>query len=369
MKAALFSIALATPVMAGTPEIDAARERESFLSTLFAGTQRVDAEVEGLTSDDIRIWRESLTYEQDRDDWIFTAAAAHRSLEIDYRPTIVTSPAHRREDTWEGSLEIARRLSSAWEVSLSGRAYDGFADYRSLWIAEYYDQFVGFLPGYEKADPHGLSATLEAAWDYLPRTGQLTAAFTFGRDTIVPAWSALGLDLERTRDVLDTFSGSLAWQAALSPRVKMQHTLRATQITAREPRVQFQSEAAWALTDRLTLRAHAGGAREQPDFDAWYGGLALDCRLAPQWHAQLTARLYEDSGEISSSNFNTAAPGVATRELALSLLWSNDITSLRLSVGHYDTDYAPLDDNNLFFGNLYCDRDFLTTRLAFTHYF
>jgi len=369
MKAALFFTALAAPVMAGTPETATAPEGEPFLSALFSGTQRVDAEVEGLTSDDIKIWRESTTYEQQRGDSTFTAAAAHRSLEIDYRPTIVTSPAHRREDTWEGSLEIARRLSSAWEVSFNGRAYDGFADYRSLWIAEYYDQFLGFLPGYEKADPHGLSATLEATWDYLPRTGQLTAAFTFGRDTIVPAWSALGLDLERTRDVLDTFSGSLIWEAALSPRVKMQHTLRATQITARETRVQFQSEAAWALTDRLTLRAHAGGAREQPDFDAWYGGLALDCRLAPQWHAQLTARLYEDSGEISSSNFNTAAPGVATRELAVSLLWSNVTTSVRLSAGLLDTRYEALDDNNLFFGNLYRDRDFITTRIAFTHYF
>lgn len=230
--------------MAGTPETAAPPERTPFLSAIFAGSQRVDAELEGLTSDDINVWRESLTYEQARDGRTFTAAAAHRSLEIDYQPTIVTSPAHRREDTWEGSLEIARRLSGAWEISLSGRAYDGFADYRSLWIAEYYDQFVGFLPGYEKADPHGISATLEAAWDYLPRTARLTAAFTFGRDAIVPAWSALGLDLVRTRDVLDTFSGSLLWEAALSPRVKMQHTLRATQITAREIRVQFQSEAA-----------------------------------------------------------------------------------------------------------------------------
>ena len=39
-----------------------------FFNALFSGTQRLDAEVEGLSSDDISVWRPSLTYEQQRGD-------------------------------------------------------------------------------------------------------------------------------------------------------------------------------------------------------------------------------------------------------------------------------------------------------------
>ncbi len=53
----------------------------------------------------------------------------------------------------------------------------------------------------------------------------------------------------------------------------------------------------------------------------------------------------------------------------MSLLWKGEAAAVRLSLGHYDTRYDALSADNLFFGNLYRDRDFLTARLACTFYF
>ncbi len=188
------------------------------------------------------------------------------------------------------------------------RAYDGFSDYRSLWIAEYYDQFAGFLPGYEVADPHGASVTLCGVWTCLSRAGKLGASFTYGRDHIVPAWTAEGAAATRTRDVLDTFSARLLWEAALHPRLKMQHALRLTDVTNRSLRTQLNSKLVWAATDRLSLRLQGGGALESPDFKAWFAGAALEFEFTPAWHAGLSARWYEDTGELETSNFQHRRP-------------------------------------------------------------
>jgi len=365
MRAASCLLLLAAPVLAG-PSVPAAAEPAPFLDRVFAGVQRLDGELDGLDGDGISVWRSGLTYEQQRGAWTFTALLGQTWTSIDYEPTIVTEPAHRAEDTLEGSLELRHRLSDAWELSAAARAYDGFSDYRSLWISEYYDQFYGFLPGYEYADPRGQAYTLGGVWTYSPRAGKLGLYTTWGRDHIVPAWSAEGPVATPTRDVLDTFSARLLWEAALTPRVKMQHALRLTDVTDRDLRTQVNSELVWAATDRLTLRLHGGGAQESPDFEAWFGGLAFECEFTPAWHAGLSARWYEDTGEIEAANFNTAAPGVSTRELALSLLWKGETSAVRLSLGHYGTNYEALDANNLFFGNLYRDRDFLTARFACT---
>ena len=336
---------------------------------LFDGLQRLDADTELLDGGGISVLRSSVSYEQQRGDWTFHLGSAVSTTAIDYEPTIVTFPADRREETWELSAEASRSISEEWEVSLGARYYDGFSDYRSLWIAEYYDQFTGFLSGYETADPRGLSADLGVTWEYLPRTAKLTAGVSFGRDHIVPAWSPLGETVERTRDSLDSLSASLRWEAALSPRVKMEHTLRLTDTTGRDLRWQSRSEIAWAATDRLTLRAEAGGALEDPTFEALFGGISMEYAFTENWRAGLTARIYDDTGELESANFNTAAPGVTSRELSAHLLWTKGTTSVRLSAGVLEADYEGLSDDNLFFGNLYRDRDFLTARLAVTHAF
>jgi hypothetical protein len=375
MKTPLLVMAgLTIPAMGGPPEHAESPPLPddspvSFFETLFSGSQRLDAEVEGLVSDDIDVWRSALTYEQQRDEGTVAATLAKSWLEIDYEPTIVTFPSHRSEETPEGFFEFSRKAGQEWEISLGGRCYDGFPDYRSLWIAEFYDQFVGFLPGYEFADPRGWALAFGAEWDYLPRAGRLSGTLSWGRDHIVPGWSAEGIDLTRTRDVLDTFSGALRWETTLNPRLRMEQSARIVDVTERSLRTHVHSETAWAVTDNVTLRAHLGGAREDPEFEAWYVGAALDWEFAPSWHIGLSARLYDDSGEINSSNFNAAAPGMTSRELAFNLLWQQETTSLRISVGRYETRYDPLSEDNLFFGNLYRDREFLTVRVAYTSYF
>jgi hypothetical protein len=344
MKSALLAALLTLPLHAGTPPAGQPVDESLPAFRLFDGLQRSDADVELLTGGGISVFRSAAAYEQKRNDWTFTAGTALSSISIDYEPSIVTSAADRRD-------------------------YDGFSDYRSLWIAEYYDQFTGFLPGYEKADPHGWSVNAGAAWEYLPRTAKLTASLSYGYDHIVPAWSPLGAAVSRSRDALGTLTGSLAWEAALTPAVKMEHTLRVTDTAGRELRWQARSEFAWAATDRLTFRAEAGGAMEDPTFEALFAGLSAEYAFTGKWRAGLSARIYDDTGELETANFDTAAPGVTTRELSAHLLWSSGTTSVRLSAGVLDASYDGLSDDNLFFGNLYRDRDFFTTRLAITHVF
>lgn len=359
---------------------EAGEEASSFFSNLFAGTQRIDSEYESFYNEEIWIATTRQSYEQERNGITLSLGGNYSEYFIDYTdPVGATLPSERTEESLGGNISLAYQATQSLSLSLGGRYYQGFADFQSVWISEYYDQFIGGSPlaasSYRAADPSGWGIDLGLIWDY--RVGaRLTFGFNYGRDQIVPAWSFIPNpdnffipEAVPTIDELESFGGSVAWEQALNPRLKTQLLFRASGVTARQVRYQLQNNWAWAVTPDLTLRGQVGGALENPSYEALFGGLSLNYEFIDSWHLALAARLYHDTGEFTSAGFNTAAPELDSSEVSLSLAWSTPVTTVRLSVGFFDTNYGGLSDDNQFFADLYEDRHFVVSRLAISHQF
>ncbi len=349
------------------------------LSNIFSGEQRIDQEFDLLYASDVSVLRSGFTYRQERSKWNIQANVSRTDVSIDYSdPVGGTSPTRRSEDAWSGGLVLGTNLAENLSTTFGFSRYEGYNDYSSVWISEYYDQFVGIPDpvNYEPADPNGYSFSSNLVWDYDPGVSRLTFSFSYANDEIVPAWSLIPNpdnffipEATPTRSSFDTYSGSIAWAKAINPSLRTQMTFRYSDVTELEPRFQLQNDTAWAITDDLTLRAQIGASIQDPDFEAFYGGLSLTYEIDSNWSVGLSARIYDDNGEIVPEGFNTAAPAVTATEFSASLAWQNLNTTIRLSTGIYSVDYDSLDSSNQFFADLYSDRDFLVTRLALSHTF
>jgi hypothetical protein len=356
-----------------------AEDSGSFLDRVFTGIQRVDQDFDLLDDSDVSVWRSTFAYRQERSRWNIEANVGFTDISIDYSdPVGGTSATNRREDSWSGGLILGTDLSEDLSFTFGFSHYEGFNNYASLWISEYYDQFVGIPDptNYNPADPSGSTLSGNLIWDYDPGVARLTLSFSYGNDEIVPAWSLVPNpsnffmpEATPTRSSFDTYTGSVAWAKALSPSLRNQTTFRFSEVTELNPRFQLQNDTAWAISDELTLRAQTGASIQHPDFEAFYGGLSLVYDLNVNWSVGVSARVYDDTGEIVPVGFNTAAPAITSTEFSASLAWQKLSTTVRISAGIYDVDYGPLGPSNQFFADLYRDRSFLVTRLALTYTF
>ncbi|MDB4374265.1 hypothetical protein OAG86_03085 [Akkermansiaceae bacterium] len=332
---------------------------------LFDGLQRLDSEFEGLFSDDIDVWSAAISYEQERNDWTISLGLTRINYDLEYSPvaTLGGTALDLSENTLLGNITLAKDVSNDLQLSFGARGYDGYADYRSIWVAEYYRQNFSFPgSGYSPPDPSGWSLSAGLVWS--PRIeSRLNFSLNYGQDTIAPGWAS---PFESSNDLLESRAVSIRWEETLNPSLKTETTLSYSDITDRDPRVLIQSAWNYAISDDLTLRAQMGAGRENPDFESIYGGLSLDYQLTDQWSVALSSRLYHDSGEIENSGFNTAAPGLQSVETGLSVLYQKGDHSLRASLSYYHTDYDTVDPSNDFFANLYQDRDWIAMRLAYS---
>lgn len=340
------------------------------------GATRVDVEADALLSGDIDIITTRAAFEQTRGTWRVRGRASWSHHRVEYTPTFITSATKRSEDSQSFDLLIEKALSP--EFTLVGTlAYgQGFADHRSIWISEFYDQLNRLNPAYREADPGFLSGSIGLQWNYDPGQSFVSLTFSQADTEIVPGWETRvdsltgNAFLFSADDTLRTFTGTLLWNAAINPRLRLQQTLRVGRTDTRRIRTQVQSELAYVLTDELTCRLQVGGAHEDPTLISRYGGATLVYDFAPQWQANLSFRYYEDTGEVNTANFNTSAPAIATREAAAGLRWSNGSTSVLASIGLYETDYESVaGTGNVFFSGLFQDRSFTAVRLAITHQF
>lgn len=336
----------------------------------FSGAQNIEFTAEGLSASDILIQSYQLYYSGTDGPWTLELGVGSNRYDIDYSPILFGTDQQLSENTESFSVSLTHEWSQQWSGTLTLGAYDGYADYRSIWIAEFYKQFFGAFPSYYDPDPHGQSASVSAEWNYLPGSGSATFGLGFGRDEIAPGWSfdsALGQPAPGMES-LDTVSGNILVEQALNPWLETHLALTFRQTSERDPRYGIVNT--WvAAAGPVAFRLTGGLTSEAPSFEAAYGSALVEWNFHPQWSARLGYRVYSDNGEIESSGFNALAPPVDSAEVFTSLLWDNGDFSVLASVGLLDSDYDDLSEDNEFFGNLYRDRQWWTFRLAASYRF
>ncbi len=336
----------------------------------FSGQQKIEATGESLSASDISVESYRLAYSGEEGSWTFDLGLGVNHYRLDYEPVLFGDSVSLGEETWQTDIALTREWNKEWDSTLRFRAYKGFADYRSIWTAEFYRQFFGAFDSYQAPDPHGLAVGASTVWNYLPGSGKAAFNVDFGRDEIAPGWSFnpfLG-EPEADRDTLNSLSGSLRVEQALNGWLKSEIALSMREISGRDPR--FGIRNTWAAAaGPVAFRLTGGYSEESPAFDAFYGSAMVEWNFVPQWTLNAGYRSYEDSGEIEATGFNAQAPALDSSEIFAGVLWDRGDLAISGSVGFLDTDYAALSADNEFFGNLYRDREWWTFRLAATFRF
>ncbi len=336
----------------------------------FSGGQEIEVTGEFLSADDIDVQSYRTSYSGSDGPWTIEAGIGHTRYQETYQPVLFGTNEKLNEETWQGDLSITREWSDEWSGTLTLSAYEGFADYRSIWISEYYRQLFGAFPAYEEADPKGRSIGAEATWNYLPGSGSANISLNYGRDQIAPGWSfnpAAGVP-EAGAEWLNTVSVGATAEQAITPWLKTELALTGRHTTDRKTRVGIRNS--WAATaGPVAFRLSGGYSEEPPSFDASYASAVIEWNFLPQWSAHIGYRAYQDSGEIQTSGFDALAPPVDSTELFGGILWDRGDLAVSAGVGLLSTDYEALSEDNEFFGNLYRDRDWLTFRFGISYQF
>ncbi len=344
------------------------------------GASSLDFDVDILSSSDIEVLNYKVQYERQIGSYKLLLGYGNTRHQVDYTVPIGTNTDDNFVSTSadDYSLGVEKFIGENLLLSLTGQYTKGFSDHRSVWIAEFNRQRWGGFPSFREANPQSYAASVGLQWNY-SASGRLGATLGYSNALIVPGVSIDGdtvldptgqPDVMITEEGIDTFSGSLQWEQNLNSRLKAQQTLRLSQIENREFRTQFSSEWAYALTPNIVLRLDVGATNEEPTFEAIYGGVKFIYELGTSLQFDLGWRYYEDTGEINSSNFNTAAPGVLNTEISAGVLWTQGNLAMRASVAIFDTDFDEVTNSvNEVFTNLYRDREFIAGRLAMSYSF
>lgn len=331
----------------------------------FSGLQQSTASAELLSSDDITIQAYRIAYSGSEGPWTLEAALGMSQYTLDYAPVLFGSKTHLEEETYDASIALTKKWNPAWQSTINLGSYEGYSEYRSIWISEFYRQFFGSFPEYQSTDPSGISVGASTTWNYQPGVGLAEFSLMLGRDQIAPGWEfnpELGVPVAGN-DELDSVTSSLRWEQAVNPWLKTEVALSARSISDRDPRYSIRHSWA-AASGPVGVRLTGGISDEAPSFDAYHGSAVIEWNVDARWNVFAGYRAYSDSGEIESSGFNAQAPGLNSTELFAGVRWERGDLNISGSVGYLQTDYDELSEDNKFFGNLYRDRDWLTVRLA-----
>lgn len=375
----MFASLIATMAMGmgGEPGDLSGRERQTAVEAIqeqasgWSGRQRLDGEASVLWADGLVLSAYALAGRVTSDPFDLGLTVTRNEFAVTYEPEILGSPASLSEDRMLYTLDGRSSLGREWSLLGSASYYDGFTDYRSLWISEYYEQLFGDVDGYVEPSPKGRSLSLGVEWEYIPVMGKIRFTGGYGLDTIAPAYDFDSDGLVRSRPNL--YSKTLQVQAenVLSARVATQNSLQYTDTTTRDKRWSAQSSWNIAVAEDWFLRVHGGYSVEQPAFDAVFAGCTVEFEFADDWFFRLNGRYYEDTGEIENSlgGFTSSAPSLESVELGAGIRWEGIHSALNLYMGYYQTEYGSLAEDNMFLKNLYNDRRWGLLQLSYTYLF
>jgi hypothetical protein len=302
---------------------------------------------------------------------------------VEYTPNEPIDPFGLERDLSATMVGAQARIEyqanrSEWGAGIS--AYDGFRNYASIWIDEYYRQQYsgGGIPGvaYEDPSPKGYGFDLFWKYELAPSSGFLTLSAGFLSDEVAPGYEIMDLgtsfELVRGETRLDSWTGSLAWEGILNRNMRTRQSVRLIDTTNRDVRFSWSGDLNWLLSDRWISRSSASYATEDPRFEAWSISETIEYQLGSQWAINGTFRYYSDTGQIESANLvSSAAPALLSRQIMLSLRYENvaGTTAFSISTGPYETRYGATGIGTERFKNLYSDRNWWWSRFAFRKVF
>ncbi|MEK7780484.1 MAG: TlpA disulfide reductase family protein [Verrucomicrobiota bacterium] len=335
--------------------------------------RRGEISFETLLASDIEITSTTLSYDQKHGGTEWRINYTHNTLGEDYEPFTLFDflgfPERITEEYDAGAVSLRQKLSEPLTLSVAGGGSQGFTDYRSLWLANYYKQQFSFVPGYETPRPYGYNASTGLRWEYLPATGFADATFLYTYDEIAPGYEYEPVPgvLVKGRDRLETYSPTLKFENLISRRVRMLNELQLTFTTGREVRYAYRNSINLALGERWVVRTLGGYTFENPTLRAWFAGATLEFEITPRWLVNVSGLYYHDTGEIENSAFiSTAAPGIETWQGGLGLRYAGDVSSFSISVAPIWANYEPVTVGTRPFTNLYRDRDWFSVQAAWS---
>ena len=331
-------------------------------------TVSVDADV--LISDDVNIQRYSAELELAAGK--STYGLSYRRIEYDLDITGGgLFDTESRESTDLLSLSYARKWTDNFSSSLALSGYKGFTNFRSIWTTEAFDQLSEGVPGFREANPFGFSANLTNTYILPNDFDSISWSLGYSRDRIAPGQVPTFVPpnffgVVPSDDTLDTLSTSFTGNFYVTNKVTTQLFARTSVVSEREVRTQLRIKTAWNIVDSLILRGEIGTTFESPEFESYYGGVTLNYQILDSLYCSLGYRIYTDSGEINTSNFNSAAPEFDSQELSLALQWIQGAHAVTLSAAYLDTEFGEVGLANSRFGGLFSDREFVALRAAYT---
>lgn len=338
--------------------------------------QTTEANLDLLFASDLTVSESSLAYRNKGNGFEFGINANHAAMDLDYRPNAIADILGQTKgiatDRLGAQIYLNLSVSSQLTWRLGGGFYDGYTNYRTLWLDEYYRQQFSRLIGYEDADPYGINGLTGLRWEYLPATGIMEINLNYQRDVISPGYDRpLFQPLDRGRDLLRTGAVNLSLEQVLTPKLRGRLQYRLTDTTNRSLRQAVQVSLNYSLTENWVLRSVLGRTSERTGFRSHAAEMTLDHDWNDRWFLGIGGRFYRDNGDIENSLFvaSTAAPDLTARQIFLSLRWLGSRSAFRWEIGPYQTDYAPPNSIVAPFSFLYSDRNFLRVGFSYTYGF
>ncbi len=346
--------------------------------------QTVEIDSEVVWASDIFLTDSKLRYEQQRGDTPWDAALAYATFDEDYRPfrglDFFGFREHLHEDRFSGTLNARPRLSDRVIFLGSAGGYDGYPNYRRVWIANRYRQkydHPGFprVPGYREPDPAGWNTSAGIRWEYLPTVGFAECKAGYAYEHTAPGYedSTNRLNdyrLVRGRENLDTASFNFSSENVLSRRLRLLNEFTFGQTTGRQLRFSYLGSLNAALGEHWVLRGQGGATTEAPRFNAHFLGASVEYELASNTLLSLNGHYYSDTGEIENSlPITSAAPPLRSWDVGVGLRFIRGRSSALVSVGPSWTDYRPRPGIGQEFTFLYRDRRWGLAQVAYSMQF
>ncbi|MBL9137171.1 MAG: TlpA family protein disulfide reductase [Verrucomicrobiales bacterium] len=324
---------------------------------------------EALWDSNYRLFQSSASWREARPGWEYLMQTGWNRYDLDYEPAptdFISQPTNLREDMVSVLGRVRVRYHSRLRLELSGGWYDGFSDYRSVWLDEYYRQFFEPVPGYRSADPGGFHVGPALQWEAVPGSMMVQAGLVYQFDQVSPGYEKEPFrPLVRGTENLDTLAGTVGIENVFTDRWRVSQEVRFTDTTDRDLRIGYRFSANGALGSDWVARLVGAVTHEGPSFLSWQVQGSLDFDVDQRWFVGVFGRYYDDNGLVRDPRLvSSASPPLATFRTGLALRHQSGGFSCKLAAGPYWTSYDEVPLISQDFSTLYASREWFFVEAA-----